>query len=378
MSDEQVQLDGEGQSLLAGLLATPVGRRSVLKAGLASAAALGAGSLGAPVADAAARKKRRRVETTDLQFALGHVHGVSRLTLHANGQRIALKRHTKASREALRRRGGLWRAADLSQLTHHVSGVKLPADRGILISVHGRRGRRTVLIAQMSHAPRAAVIAHARSSHRATKSFKHAAGSAPRLARLGLKPADIRSAQHVAQLATVVDEWTTATGLTSFHPNIANLTLTAETNSALLAADAIKSLSQAIIRLQNSGKDVADFPTAKATGGSDASITIEGGKMMTFTTFRLNPQKDKGFATGGEGGVGRGSWRGSERSEFGGGDQPAAGSGSGGVDADVGAVAGVVAAGDAGLARSQGGGDRHPGEEPRVLVWDEDGCQQRL
>ena len=85
---------------------------------------------GAGARQAAPKKRRTRVETTDLHFALGHVRGVSRLTLHANGERIPLKRHTKASREALRRRGGLWRVADLSKLTHHVAGVKLPADRG--------------------------------------------------------------------------------------------------------------------------------------------------------------------------------------------------------------------------------------------------------
>ena len=295
MSDEHVQVDREGQSLLAELLDTPIGRRSVLKAGLASAAALGVGSIAEPAADAAPRKKRRRVETTDLHFALGHVHGVSRLTLNANGQRIALKRHTKASREALGRRGGLWLAADLSQLTHHVSGVKLPADRGIVVSVHGTRGRRTVLVAQTLYVPRASRIAHARSSHRATKSFKHSVGSSRRLARLGLKPTDIRSARHVAQLGTVVDEYTTATGLTSVHPNIANKTLAAETNSALLAAPAINSLSAAITRLQNSGKDVATLPTVKNPDGTPAQITIAG-TTSTFQGFELNPQKDKGFA----------------------------------------------------------------------------------
>ncbi len=129
MSDGQGRLDGESESLLAELWQTPVGRRSVLKAGMASAAALGLGSVGTPGADAATKKKRR-VETTDLHFALGHVRHVTQLTLHANGKRIALKRYTKASREALRKSGGLWQAIDLSQLTHYVKGVTLPADRG--------------------------------------------------------------------------------------------------------------------------------------------------------------------------------------------------------------------------------------------------------
>ena len=274
MSDERGKLDGESQSLLAELWETPVGRRSVLKAGLASAAALGAGSIAAPGAEGAPRKKRRRVETTDLHFALGHVRGVSRLTLHANGKRIPLRRHTKASRDALSRRGGLWRAVALSQLTHHVAGVKLPADRGLIVSVRGKRGRREVLVAQLSHAPRAAVIAHARRSHRATGSFKHVVGSSQRLARLGLVASDFRSAQHVAQLATVVDQYTTAVGLTSLHPNIANLTLTAETNSTLSKTPAITALSAAIGQLPPNGDDLADFPIAKNADGSTAMISI--------------------------------------------------------------------------------------------------------
>jgi hypothetical protein len=304
MSDEQGKLDGASESLLTELWETPVGRRSVLKAGLASAAALGVGSIAAPGAEAKPRKKRRRVETTDLHFALGHVRGVSRLTLHANGERIALKRHTKASRDALRRRGGLWRAADLSQLTHHVAGVKLRADRGLIVSVRGKRGRREVLVAQLSHAPRAWVMAHARRSHRATKSFKHVVGSSRRLARLGLRTTDVRSAQHVAQLATVVDEYTTAVGLTSVHPNIANLTLPAETSSTLSKAPAITALSTAMGQLQRNGNDLADFPTAKNADGSTAMIsvpiiqngTVVGHDTKSFTTFRLNPQNDAGFA----------------------------------------------------------------------------------
>ncbi len=304
MSDEQGKLDGESASPSIELWETPVGRRSMLQAGLASAAVLGVGSVAAPGAEAAPRKKRPRIETTGLQFALGHVRGVSRLTLHANGEQFALKRHTNASRDALRRQGGLWGAIDLSQLTHYVAGVKLPADRGLIVSVRGKRGRRDVLVAQLSHAPRAAVIAEARRSNRAKGSFKHVVGSSRRLARLGLKPTDIRSAQHVAQLATVVDEWTTAVGLTSYHPNIANKTLTVQTNNTLSATPAITNLSTAITLLQGNADDVADFPIAKNADGSTAMIkipivqngTVVGYKTTGFKTFRLNPQKDPDFA----------------------------------------------------------------------------------
>jgi hypothetical protein len=305
MSDEQVRVHGESESLWAEVLDTSVGRRGVLKAGLASAAALGLGSIGAPDAEAAPSKRRRRVETTDLQFALSHVRGVTRLTLQVNGERMALKRHTKASRDAMRRRGGLWQAIDLAQLTHHVDGVKLPSDRGLIVSVIGKRGRREVLVAQLSHAPRAAVLANARRSLRAKGSFKHVVGSSQRLTRLGLQASDLSSAQRVAQLATVVDEWTTAVGLTSYHPNIANATLTTETNTTLSATVGITTLANSIKVLQRAGKNVADFPTAtNQDGKTPATISIpvvENGTVVghtptTFTTFRLNPQNDASFA----------------------------------------------------------------------------------
>jgi hypothetical protein len=302
MNDEQVQV-GEDRSLLTELWEAPVGRRSVLKAGLGSAAALGLGSMVPPVADAAPRRsKRRRVETTDLHFALRHARGVTGLTLLANGKTIPLVRHTAASRDALRRRGGLWQIADLSQLTHHVTGVKLPADRGILISVRGRRGRRHVLVAHAFYAPRAKTISHARASRRRTGSFKRVAGSSRRLGLLGLAPTQIRSALHVSQLGTVVDQYTTAIGLVSLHPNIGNVTLTAETNTTLSNTKAVTALGDAMALLQRNGKDLATFPTATNGDGSTAMINIpavQNGKVVytktSFQTFDLNPQNDAGF-----------------------------------------------------------------------------------
>ena len=296
MSDEHVHLDGEGRSLLAELWETPVGRRWVLKAGLASAA-LGVGLGGATgSAEAAPTKKRRRTETTDLHFVLGHVHGVSRLTVQVNGERTPLVRHTKASREALRRRGGLWQVADLSKLSHHVTGVKLRADQGTFVSVHGRRGKREVLVAQMWHAPRATTISLARAAHRATGSFKHVLGSASRLAELGVKPAEIRSAEHLAQLATVVDPYLTAAGMVGMHPNIAtkNSAALAVTNTVLGQTSAVTTLAKAITRLQQGGKDIAASVEAKNPDGTPAQIKL-GDTTTTFTTLQLNPQKDKGF-----------------------------------------------------------------------------------
>ena len=125
-------VDDGSRSYLEELVETPVGRRWLLKAGLASAVALAVGSRAPGSAQAAVKARhRRRTERTDLHFAFGHVRGVTGFFLLADGKRIALKRHTKRSREALRRKGGLWAEMDLSQLSHYVSGVELPAERAI-------------------------------------------------------------------------------------------------------------------------------------------------------------------------------------------------------------------------------------------------------
>ena len=89
--------------------------------------------------------QRRRLAATDLHFAFGHLRGVSGLTLVANGTRAPLSSHTEPSRAALKREGGLWAVVDLSKLTHYVSGVELPADRGVLVSVQGERENREVV-----------------------------------------------------------------------------------------------------------------------------------------------------------------------------------------------------------------------------------------
>jgi hypothetical protein len=304
MSEEDSRVDGEDQSPLAELWQTPLGRRSMLKAGVASAAALGLGSLDVSGATAAPTKRRRRYERTDLHFALGHVRHVSQLTLIANGRRMPLKRHSKATRAALRKQGGLWARADLSKLTHYVDGVRLPAERGMIVSVRGKRGRRAVLVAQLLRAPRAQVLGHARRALGAPQSSQRLGGSRRRLAGLGLKRTDIRSARDVARLSTIIDQYTTAAGLVGVHPSIANLTLAAATNDTLLATPAITALSSAIALLQGNGEAIADFPAVTNDDGSASQISIPivqngkvvGHKTTGFTTFRLNPQNDPTFA----------------------------------------------------------------------------------
>lgn len=279
------QLDSETQSLLEELWTTEVGRRWVLKAGLASAVALGVASQPTTgAAQAAARKRTRRVESTDLHFVLGHLRGVSKLTLVANGKRIPLSRHTKASRAALRRRGGIWRAVDLSRLSHHVSGVRLPADRGMLVSVHGKKGRREVVVAHAWHVPRKATIRLARASQRATGSLRHVAGSSRRLSTLGIKPSQVRSAQEVGQLEQVVDSDQTAVALCMLHPNVANLdpTAGAATKSLLNSTPAVtgsqsdptSGLGYYIAQMQHNAQPIAKSVPATDVNGAPAQIKV--------------------------------------------------------------------------------------------------------
>ena len=66
---------------------------------------------------------------------------VSGLVLVAGGVRQPLVGHGRASRLALRARGGLWAEVDLGVLSHYVPGVVVPQGRGLLVSVQGdRRG----------------------------------------------------------------------------------------------------------------------------------------------------------------------------------------------------------------------------------------------
>ena len=306
MRDGQEKVDRDSRSLLAELSETPVGRRWLLKAGLASAVA--AGGLGAASSEAkpVAKKRRRRTESTELHFVLGHLRGVSRLTLMANGQRITLKRHTKASRGALRRRGGLWKAVDLTKLSHHVPAVRLPADRAILVTVHGHRGRREVVVAQALRSPRGSTVRFATLSHRATGSVRHALPSSRRLRALGITPREVRTAQQVADLETILDPFQLATAAVSMHPNVATINATNApiTTHLVGTTKAVSDFGMYLQQLQTGGKDFSQSVSAVNADGSLASISIpivQNGKVVGqqktgFKTMQLNPQGDKRFA----------------------------------------------------------------------------------
>ena len=82
MTDDHT--DDDVESRLRELWETPVGRRWLLKAGLGSAAAVGAQVYAGP-AVAAARRIGGDGPTGQLQFALGALPGITQLTVVADG-----------------------------------------------------------------------------------------------------------------------------------------------------------------------------------------------------------------------------------------------------------------------------------------------------
>ena len=331
MSDDPLQRDSERASLLHELLTTPVGRRWVLKAGLGSAAAVAAASL--PVWSATAVGPSGQASGgsgspsgVTLQFALGPAFavvaprsqaspsggtaggtsappslptagGVSDLVLVANGARLPLVPHTADSREALRAQGGLWASMDLNALTHYVADVPLPADRGMLTSVLGRRGRNEVLVSQLFYAPPAATRALAQAAHGLSGSLGSVVGAPERLAALGLSAAQVSSPEHVVQLDTIGDTYQTATAMSMIHPNVATVapTETATTKALVGPISAVANLGQYITTMQAGGSDVATLVSATDPDGSPSQIKI-GGTTTTFSTVRLN-QDDAQFRT---------------------------------------------------------------------------------
>ena len=303
MTDEHV--DGDLGAQVRDLWETPVGRRWLLKAGLGSAVVAGAQLYAGPALAASSKIASRAAVPGELQFALGSLPGVTDLAVVANGQRIPLTAHTQASRAQLSARGGLWRRADLSVLTHQVAGVQLPEQRTMLVSVHGRRGSQDVVVAQIWHVPPAATIALATFADRLKGTVADAMGVSGRLRRFGIDSAGSLSPGDIALLDTVGDSDQTAIALISVHPNIATIaTVEAAVTKSLLAKTApVQSLGTTIKTLQRKGIDYLNLDTALDAKGQPVQIVIPVGKSggeplrTTVKTFRLaTPDKAKGLS----------------------------------------------------------------------------------
>jgi hypothetical protein len=279
-------VDREGEGLLEELGATPVGRRWLLKAGLGSALAGSAAWLGGPAARAVAADRPTAATAAGargLQFALGSAVGVTDLVLVANGARVGLVAHTKASRAALRAAGGLWGAIDLSALTHYVPVVSLPASRGMLVSVQGRRGSKTAVVCEIWYTPPQATLALAQASQRLTGTLAHVVADSPRLAALGLSQGEFHRPEHVVQLDMVGDSYQSAMALTMSHPDISTVDpmATATTKAVLDDTPPVQSLGTYINQMQRGGRDFATLDPAVDPDGSPTMILV-GTKRAPF------------------------------------------------------------------------------------------------
>jgi hypothetical protein len=302
MADEEI--DKQSWAVLQELWETPVGRRWVLKAGLGSAIALGVRLYGWPglaPAKAAVPAKRAAgpVEAT-YQFRLGSLPGVSDLTLVANGARTPLADHTRASRAELRQSGGLWRTADVSALTHHASGVELPGDRPLLMTVLGRRGGDTVVVGQKWHVPASVTSRLAAATYKLSGTMAPVVGSPRRLDELGVDPYRLRRPEEAVQLGSVVGLDDAAFGLISVHPNIATIAPDAHkvTEALLTATPELDTLANHIASMQTAGRDYATYDTAVGADGKPYEITFPAAKTgpelkTTFETFALNDRDAK-------------------------------------------------------------------------------------
>ena len=173
--------------------------------------------------------------------------------------------------------------------------MELPEQRTMLVSVHGRRGSRDVVVAQIWRVPPAATIALATFAHRLKGTAADAMGVSGRLRRFGIDSAGSLSAAEIALLDAVGDSDQTAIALTSVHPNIATVAPAeaAVTKSLLAKTPPVRSLGTTIKTLQGKGIDYATLKTALDDKGAPATIVIPPGKSggtpltTTFQTFHL-------------------------------------------------------------------------------------------
>lgn len=294
MSEHDSDIDEGTWESLETLANTPVGRRWVLKAGLGSAASLVGGSLLASKARAATATPGSG--TVGLHFAVGHVVGVTGLTLQAAGGEYPLVEHDGQSRSALRAQGGLWHTIDLGAVSHYVQSVPLPADRALLLIVVGRRGSRKVVVAQTWHTPKEAVLAFGRASQRlGARGLRRAVGSDARVARFGIRARDVTSPEELAQLETLVDEHTTAAALVMSHPDVSTINPKEATitRSLLRNTAEVTALGKSINSLQKRGEDPVEFNQILDPDGSPSQLVIAG-KTVELDTLVLN-RSNKAF-----------------------------------------------------------------------------------
>jgi hypothetical protein len=283
----------EGLQSLSAVMATPVGRRWVLQAGLGTTAAaiLGTASAGSAAAakpTPAAAKQTGPQDRIVFQLALGAAAKLADLKIVANGNKVNLTPHTAATRAKLRSQGSLFRKINTQVLTHFVD-LRLPRDIGLILSVQGTMAGETVLVAEHVYAPVQGIRQVALAAFKLEKSYRLVAGSTFRTQLLGLNPADLTSWQEVADLDAIVDPEQTAIGLVFKHPNVAtrDQVATPTTKALLQQTPEVTTLGKYIQTMTNNGVPYGKHVTAVNRDGTPAHLLIKG-QLKTFTTIQLN------------------------------------------------------------------------------------------
>ena len=300
MTDEEL---AAGDQALREVMATPVGRRWVLK--MAGATGAGWALSGIVPSSAAAESpvaasggwpfKPGSKKMTTYHFALGAAaKDVTNLELRVNGERAGLSRHTALSRVRLLAEGTLWLKIDRRQLTHYAS-VRVPANSSVVMTVHGTRGGQAVVVAQHTHTPPAWLRTVARAAYRLERSYRSVLGPPDRLDRLGIRADRVWSVDEVTDLNTVFDPHTTAMTMCSLHPNVATKGTIEHpiTQSLLGQTPEVNTLGTDIEAMHDAGQDWATEPTALNADGRTPTQIKVGSTVTTFTTMQLNP--DSGF-----------------------------------------------------------------------------------
>jgi hypothetical protein len=276
---------GEEQGTIEQLMSTPVGRRWLLKAGLSAFAVAALPRVPAWAANVRAKPTVRVAH----HFALGAAASLADLKVVVNGQTFPLTPHTSKTRSDLRGHGSVWRK--ITPALTHFATVTVPRDQGVLMSVHGTRAGKTVVVAQKFHAPEKAVREIAKLAIKQNRTWL-VAGSHHRLTALGLDPSQLTSVQEIVDLDKVGDTEQTAIALTMCHPSVATIAPieAAATKSLLGATPEVGTLGHAITLMQQAGEDFATLEPAVDAQGNPSQITIptQPPTITTFSTFRLN------------------------------------------------------------------------------------------
>ncbi len=288
---------GEVRETIAELLATPVGRRWLLRSGLlgaatavaagvapGSAAAAGRAAGGFAVGGGGAQERR------SFHFVVPPGLSWQNLELRVNDARVPLTAHTSRSRSKLRSKGRLFRKLDTSVLTHYAE-TRVPRDRGLVMSVWATAADPAdeVLVLQSFHAPSPAIRKVARAAYRLEGSYRSVAGSPQRLGALGLQAEDLASWDEVADLDAVVDTHQTAITLTMMHPDVATIAPTEVTTTKALLGQTpeVSTLGTYIGQMPSQGLSWATNTPQQNADGSPSQITI-GGTTTTLSTVTLS------------------------------------------------------------------------------------------